>query len=162
TPRLQLRPCALTDVDELCVLWRDPTVRRFLFDDRVLPTDEVRQHVQASIDSFAAHGYGILVGFERPRPAIAGFAGLLPAPTGVPNLIYGIRADLWGRGYATEAAAAVLQHAFTTLRLPRVAADVDEPNEASVRILRKLGMSETARKTVGKQSLVCFEIVAPA
>jgi RimJ/RimL family protein N-acetyltransferase len=45
----------------------------------------------------------------------------------------------WGRGYATEAARAVLEWAFTTLDLNRVQAETDTRNLASARVLEKLG-----------------------
>jgi RimJ/RimL family protein N-acetyltransferase len=50
---------------------------------------------------------------------------------------YGERA--WGRGYATEAARALLQWAFATLDLNRVQAETDTRNAASARVLEKLG-----------------------
>lgn len=45
----------------------------------------------------------------------------------------------WGRGYATEAARAVLQWAFSTLDLNRIQAEADTRNVASARVLEKLG-----------------------
>jgi RimJ/RimL family protein N-acetyltransferase len=45
-----------------------------------------------------------------------------------------------------EAARIVLSYALEKLRIPKVRADVDEPNIASVRVLEKLGMRRTGRK----------------
>jgi [ribosomal protein S5]-alanine N-acetyltransferase len=53
--------------------------------------------------------------------------------------------DYWGRGYATEAARAMLRFAFEDLRLHRVAAHCVADNTASARVLRKLGMKEEGR-----------------
>ena len=47
----------------------------------------------------------------------------------------------WGRGYATEAAKAVVEAAFEAGRVDRLIGIVDPHNEASVRVLQKLGMS---------------------
>ena len=71
-----------------------------------------------------------------------------------------MRDDLVGNGYATEAAAAVLRHCFATIHLTRIAADVDEPNEASVRVLEKLGMSRVGRRVVDGRPLLDFVIDA--
>ena len=49
--------------------------------------------------------------------------------------------DFWGRGYATEAAGAVLNHAFCNLRLDVVNAVAFEGNEASFAVMRRLGMT---------------------
>lgn len=53
---------------------------------------------------------------------------------------YGIARAHWGRGLATEAAGAVVDYAFAALGLAKVWARVDPRNEASVRVLEKLGM----------------------
>jgi ribosomal-protein-alanine N-acetyltransferase len=50
--------------------------------------------------------------------------------------------EQWGKGLATEAAAALLEYAFEVLRLGRVVAVADPRNGASIRVLRKLGMKE--------------------
>ncbi|PFW71772.1 GNAT family N-acetyltransferase, partial [Bacillus sp. AFS075960] len=46
----------------------------------------------------------------------------------------------WGRGIASEAAAAVVRHAFESVRLPRVIADIAQANTGSLNVARKLGM----------------------
>jgi RimJ/RimL family protein N-acetyltransferase len=46
----------------------------------------------------------------------------------------------WGRGYATEAATAWLEHGFTTLGLPRVISSTDPPNLRSKAVMHRLGM----------------------
>jgi RimJ/RimL family protein N-acetyltransferase len=46
----------------------------------------------------------------------------------------------WGRGFATEAAKAALEHGFTALDAPHAIALIDAPNAASIRVSRKLGM----------------------
>ena len=47
----------------------------------------------------------------------------------------------WGRGYATEAARAVLEYALGPLGLPEVLAEVDEGNAASIAVIERLGMT---------------------
>jgi RimJ/RimL family protein N-acetyltransferase len=88
---------------------------------------------------------------------LVGFAGFLRSEEETPNLIYGVHPDICGRGYATEAAGAVLSYAFEELALARVKADVDEPNAASVRVLEKLGMRRTRRAVVKGRPLLYFE-----
>ena len=50
-----------------------------------------------------------------------------------------LRASCHGRGYAREAVAAVIDHAFRSLGLRRIEADVDPRNETSIRLLEGLG-----------------------
>ena len=92
---------------------------------------------------------------------MAGFSGLLRSPEGEASLIFGTRPDLRGRGYAFQAASAVVNYGFETLDLARVVADVDEPNAASIRVLEKLGMRRTRRRIVNERPLIDYEIENP-
>ena len=49
-----------------------------------------------------------------------------------------------GRGYATEAAFALLEHGFETLALHRIVATCQPQNTASVRVMEKLGLRREA------------------
>lgn len=57
---------------------------------------------------------------------------------------WSINPDFGGRGYATEAARAILTIAFDTIGCHRVTADLDPRNDASIRVCRRLGMREEA------------------
>jgi ribosomal-protein-alanine N-acetyltransferase len=61
------------------------------------------------------------------------------------ELLYGLAPTDWGQGLATEAARAVLNYAFRTQLFRRVYARTDEPNHASVGVLRRLGMKFEAK-----------------
>jgi RimJ/RimL family protein N-acetyltransferase len=52
--------------------------------------------------------------------------------------------DFAGKGYATEAATAVLAHAFRSIGLHRVYAELDPRNDASIALCKRLGMREEA------------------
>jgi len=156
TERLELRPSELRDLPAVHALWTDADVRRFLFDDREIASSEAEDFLKASVRNFAEHGYGIWLVFEKARPDLAGFAGLLRGENGAANLVYGIHPELTGRGYATEAARAVLRHAFANIGLTRIAADVDEPNVASIRVLEKLGMERVGRAEANGKALLYF------
>jgi len=73
-----------------------------------------------------------------------GYCGLFYFPDvgGQPETEIGYRLAraYWGRGYATEAARAVRDYAFDTLRLQRLIAMIDPQNGASIRVAEKLGM----------------------
>ncbi|HJS74521.1 MAG TPA: GNAT family N-acetyltransferase [Vicinamibacteria bacterium] len=158
TEALILRPARPADLDVLFELWTHPSVRRFLFDDREISRGEAKTFLERSETSFDETGYGLWLFFEKATGTIGGFAGLLRSAEGEPSLIFGTDPRLWGRGYAFQGATAVLAYAFETLGLVRVAADVDEPNEASVRVLEKLGMRRTGRRIVEGRPLLDYEI----
>lgn len=77
---------------------------------------------------------------------LIGCIGLeLERDQGRAELGYWIGHSYWGRGYATEAAAAVLEFAFDMLHLRRVFASHFAENEASGRVLAKIGMKHEGR-----------------
>ncbi|MEP0752940.1 GNAT family N-acetyltransferase [Trichocoleus sp. Lan] len=157
TSRLQLRPCQIEDIQLIHTLWTSDRVRSFLFDNRVISSDEAESFVEDSIANFEQHGYGLWLVFMRDIDLFVGFAGFLRSEGGIPSLIYGVDPNRWGFGYATEAANVVLKYALENLVISQVRADVDEPNIASLRVLEKLGMRQTGRAVVNGHPLLYFE-----
>jgi len=160
TERLALCPVTAADHPALLAHWTLPDVRRFLFDGAALSAAEVSQTIEESVRDFAAGGYGIwlirehrqvdaagpdaagpeLAGPDAAGPELAGTVGLRPLDDTGLEIFYSLAPGSWGRGYATEAARAVLAHALGTLGLPEVLAEVDEGNTASVAVVERLGM----------------------
>jgi RimJ/RimL family protein N-acetyltransferase len=146
TERLVLRPVTAEDHAVLLAHWTQQDVRRFLFDGAALSAAEVAETIEESIRDFAAGGYGIWLIQEAARPGagLIGTAGLRPLEELGLEIFYSLAPASWGRGYATEAARAVVAHALGTLRLPEVLAEVDEGNAASVAVVKRLGMTPFA------------------
>jgi RimJ/RimL family protein N-acetyltransferase len=151
TARLALHPVTADDLEAILRIWRHPEVRRFLFDDEPV----TRERTEGILRPFLS-GDDAKVGLwtVRPRPDgnVVGTVGLLRATTAAahdPSLlgaieVLGILApDARGRGYAVEALDAVMAYAFDTLALGRLVAVVDVPNEASHRMVERLGFSVT-------------------
>ena len=141
TERLRLRPVGAADVDALHTLWTDPAVRPYLWDDVVIDRTPAAACVAASEASFAAAGWGLWALEPRAGGAPCGVAGLVELEAAIgPELNYALLPAHHGKGYATEASLAVLDHAFGVLDLPRVPGRTDRPNRASARVLERLGM----------------------
>lgn len=140
TPRLRLRPLEPGDAATMHALLALPEVRRFLCDDRVVPLGWVAQRIAASTARFASDGAGLWALCQHSDERPIGLAGFLwlgePA---APELAYALRPDRWGVGLATEAVAAVIDHALGPLGWPAVDAATDPPNHASIRLLVRLG-----------------------
>jgi len=96
-----------------------------------------------------------LPGAEGAR--IIGCAGIAPGEQGAVELGYGIARSHWGRGFATEAARAVLSVA-RSLGQDRIEASHFLDNPASGRVLRKLGFTPTGehrpRRSAGRGAVV--------
>jgi [ribosomal protein S5]-alanine N-acetyltransferase len=155
TDRLLLRPFAPEDEEALLGLWNDPYVRRYLWDDRLVSREEVREQIALSERDFHERGYGefVLSLVEWPG-ALIGFCGLrrIEGREDV-ELLYGLYRDFWRRGLATEAARAVLRFGFEHVGLEEVFAGADLDNAASIRVMERLGMSSAGEWRVGPQAL---------
>ncbi len=157
THRLELQPAGPEHHEIVHPLWTNREIRRHLFDDRVLEADEVAEFLRSSRANFRTAGFGIWLLFENSTSQTIGFAGLLEGEDGPPSLVYGLLPSHWKQGLALEAARAVVNHA-RDLGLVRLVADVDEPNEASIRVLERLGMSRTGRRVAEGRAILDFEI----
>jgi ribosomal-protein-alanine N-acetyltransferase len=142
TERLVLRPVTAHDHDLLLAHWTLPEVRRFLFDGEALSAAEVTETIQDSARDFNQGGYGIWL--IRDGTGLVGTAGLRPLEDLGLEIFYSLAPGSWGKGFATEAARAVVEHALGPLGLPEVLAEVDEGNAASVAVVRRLGMTPFA------------------
>jgi len=150
TERLVLRPVTTDDHAALLAHWTLPDVRRFLFDGAALSAAEVTETIGESVADFAARGYGIWLIELGSGAALAGSAplvgtaGLRPLEESGLEIFYSLAPGAWGRGYATEAARAVVEYGLGPLGLPEVLAEVDEGNIASVAVVKRLGMTPYA------------------
>ena len=79
-----------------------------------------------------------------------------------PDLGYAFLPEHTGQGLASEAGAAVLAHALDVMHLPQVLAIVSPGNEASVRVLERIGMREWGLREIEGQVLRVFTREAPA
>jgi [ribosomal protein S5]-alanine N-acetyltransferase len=141
TERLILRPVTADDHAVLLAHWAAPDVRRFLFDGATLSAAEITEAIQDSARDFGRAGYGLWLVHERDGADLIGTAGLRPLENLGLEIFYSLAPASWGKGYATEAARAVLDHVLGPVGLPEVLAEVDEGNTASIAIIERLGMT---------------------
>ena len=155
--RLELRPCAEADTELLLTHWIEPAVRRYMFDDRVVDGETVRQFIAASAASFQRSGYGLWVLISKADGGFRGVCGLCETIM-KPDLLFSVEPPYWGQGLATEGSQCVLRYAFDVLGLRRVTATVDKPNTESVRVLEKLGMSLTEVRLINGNPILCYAL----
>ncbi|HSE06964.1 MAG TPA: GNAT family N-acetyltransferase [Methylomirabilota bacterium] len=144
TPRLRLRPLAASDEAALVALDSDPEVMRYVGSPAGVKSPvETLERARRRIRESARGDYEPL-GFwaieERADPAFLGVGALIRMPDDDDvEVAYRLARWAWGRGVATEAAAALVGHALGPLGLPRVVAVTYPENLASQRVLDKLG-----------------------
>lgn len=142
TPRLILRPFALADAADVQRLAGDRAIADTTlhiphpYDDG-MAEQWIATHAPAWVRGLGA----TLAVVERESGTLAGAVGIAIRPEHAHGeLGYWIAASRWGRGYCTEAARALLDHAFSVLGLHRVHAMHLVRNPASGRVMQKLGM----------------------
>jgi RimJ/RimL family protein N-acetyltransferase len=129
----------MDDVDDVAHSWN--------LDGGPISRDEARRHIAWMLDNHRRNEPGRVVHLclaivTRDEGALVGWCGLdrRDPARAHPVLFYLLRAGCWGRGLATEAAAAVLGYAFGELGLARVDGGAAPDNIASKRVMEKIGM----------------------
>ncbi|UCE25376.1 MAG: GNAT family N-acetyltransferase [Candidatus Zixiibacteriota bacterium] len=162
TPRLLLRPFTLDDIEAFHAILSQPEVMHYL-PESVMTIDEVRKIVEWYQMTYErntpeniikwtlavclksegipqqAVGHPDSTGSDTP---VIGWAGVGPLEfdESQTEIFYGLSSEHWGKGYAHEAAQAVLDYAFDTIGLKRLVGVAKPENVASVKILEKIGM----------------------
>ncbi|HLF55842.1 MAG TPA: GNAT family N-acetyltransferase [Thermoanaerobaculia bacterium] len=161
TPRLRLAPIAPSDARELLALFRDPQVRKYLLDDVLVGEQWISEELVSSWSRFRAGSVGLFAAREPRDGALVGVAGFRPfLALNDLQLLYAVDPEASGRGLATEMVAAVVDYAFDAAELDSIRAAVDEPNEASLRLLVRLGFRPITRRPGARFELVVFEMTA--
>jgi RimJ/RimL family protein N-acetyltransferase len=148
TARLDLSPLVPADVDDLLAYRGRADVCRYLpFDPNTREGLLHRMSGDLARRELTAEGQGLTLGVRvRETGRLVGDVVLFyrSEPHAGGEIGYVFHPDVAGRGYATEAAAAVLGLAFDGLRLNRVVARLDARNEPSARLAARLGMRQEA------------------
>ncbi|MFB0620384.1 GNAT family N-acetyltransferase [Streptomyces sp. AGS-58] len=152
TPRLILRRWREEDVAPMAAVNADPAVMRWIRDGSVRDEQETRRGIRAWESEWEAQGFGLFAVEIRSTGELAGFTGL-SVPHYLPQVLPAVEVGWrlgrshWGRGLATEAAVAAVRFAFEERRLERILSIAQVGNDASERIMTKLGM-RPVRETV--------------
>jgi ribosomal-protein-alanine N-acetyltransferase len=146
TERLVLRQVTAGDTDALFRMLADPAVSRYLGREPYSTMDQAAARVQAYADEFAAQTGLAWAVTQRSDGQFMGlcrytqfFKFHYRAEIG-----YLLSQAWWGRGVMPEAVSAALEFGFTRLGLHSVQADIDPANNASRRLLEKLGFVQEA------------------
>lgn len=139
TDRLLLRAFSADDATGLARVLSDGEAAQFIGGPKSY--EEARESAIRMRDAFNQRGWGTLAVILPNAGMCIGYCGVRPLScTPDVELAFALERSCWGRGYATEAATAVLDAAFVCLRFESVVGTVYPDNVASQRVLSKLGL----------------------
>lgn len=169
TDRLLLRPLTLADLPALLAIRGKEEVSRYLGTSAVQTPEFVEARVHVYLECQRRYGYGMSAATDKSSGEFVGWGGLQPLEFGwngvrspqaekEVEIGYGFDRPHWGKGYATEVAAAWLRFGFEEAKLPRIIAVASPENKASWHVMEKLGMKyETTGQYYGTRC-VCYAI----
>ena len=151
TERLELRPPAADDLPWIVEVMNTPAVMQYLGGE-VRSADEVTESFAADCAAFDSGGHRRWTVWSRGDNCRVGRCGLFHVRTdAAPETLRGqneigwtLASDYWGRGYASEAARAVLRFAFDMLGYSVVYAQTSDSNAPSTRMMTRLGFARRA------------------
>lgn len=149
TPRLLLREVVADDAEGFFILDSDPEVARYVGGRPVQDLEQCKKVIAFVQSQYERFGIGRWAVVLKETGAFIGWAGLkrmadeaVNGHTGFMDIGYRFQRRHWGKGYATEAAAACLRYGFETMDLPEICAFAETGNAASRHVLRKIGLTE--------------------
>ncbi|MCY4310137.1 MAG: GNAT family protein [Rhodospirillaceae bacterium] len=141
TDRLSARPIGQRDVAQLQTLHQKPAVAEHIGGSWTL--DRSEQFVRGALEHWRRYGYGQWMFSEKQTGQVVGRSGLrhyyLDAQDEI-ELLYAFEPDVWGQGYGTEAARAVIDYAFGATGAKSVVSFTLPDNPGSERVMQKAGM----------------------
>ena len=162
TPRLRLRMLEARDFDEYAAIHSDFEVTRFTT-RRQMTRAESWRHMATIVGHWHLRGYGMWGVEELATQRLVGRVGF-HCPEGWPEFELGwtIGREFWGKGFATEAARAALDHAFTAMDRDHVISLIDPLNTNSIRVAERLGEKIEGETEIDGHRLIVYGITRPA
>lgn len=142
TERLTLRRLTVDDAEFVFALLNEPSWLRFIGDKGVRTLEDARAYIEnGPLAMYQRFGFGLYVTERRTDGVSMGMCGLIKRD-GLDDVDIGFAflPAYWGRGYAFEAAAAVMDYGRNVIGLTRIVAITAPDNESSARLLEKLGL----------------------
>jgi [ribosomal protein S5]-alanine N-acetyltransferase len=156
TSRLRIRGLEFSDLEPFFAVCGNPEAMRWMGDREPLSLEDTRRWIEVSQDNYAQHQRGCMAVCHKSSGELIGFCGLVRGFEDQIELIYAFLPRVWGQGYATEAASAMLEYSQTIL--PRVLATIYPENLPSQRILEKLRFAYSHTANNDDQTQTAFYV----
>lgn len=141
TERLSLRKFNVDDAQFILTLLNEPSFIRYIGDKQVRNLEDAEAYIlNGPVASYERNAFGLYLVQLRESYTPVGMCGFLKrAELPDPDIGFAFLPEFWRKGFAFEAAAALLQDARARLKLQRILAITSLDNEASIKLLERLG-----------------------
>lgn len=163
TDRLRLRGHTRDDFDAVLAMWSDPLVVRHIGQGVALSENQVFEKILRLRGMWPVFGFGFWAIEERMTGRLVGEIGFLeryraePEHRGVPECGWALVAEAHGKGFASEALAAVLGWGDANLRVRRTICTITPENAPSIRLAEKFGYKRFGTELSNGRNVVLFE-----
>lgn len=142
TERLILRHLSSDDAEFILELLNEPSFIRYIGDKGVRNLEDARRYIaDGPMKSYEVNGFGLYLVLLKENAAPLGICGPLKRDTlPDPDVGFAFLPAYWKLGYAFESANAVMSYARQVLGMDRILAITSPDNEASERLLGKIGL----------------------
>jgi RimJ/RimL family protein N-acetyltransferase len=142
TERLSLRHLTPKDADFILELVNEPAFLQNIGDRGVRTAADARRYIEdGPVASYARNGFGLYLVELKEAGVPIGMCGLIKRDVLEDvDIGYAFLKRFWSKGYAYEAASAVLDYGYHVLGLKRIVAITAPDNVGSVRVLEKIGL----------------------
>src|ERR1700689_898203 len=143
TARLSLRPFGRADAPFIFELLNEPSWLQHIGDKGIKTLSDAERYIQdGPVTMYARLGFGLSLVELTGSSESVGMCGLIKRDTLEDvDLGFAFLSRFWGNGYAYESAAAVMSYAKIRLGIERIVAITTPDNQASIKLLRKLGFA---------------------
>jgi RimJ/RimL family protein N-acetyltransferase len=141
TDRLIVRWLSPDDADFILKLLNEPSWLRFIGNKSVRTREDARAYIsKGPVEMYSRLGFGLYLVELKEEGRAIGMCGLIKRDAlDDVDIGFAFFPAYWGKGYAYEAASAVMEYGKTAFGLKRLVAITSPDNDASVRLLEKLG-----------------------
>ena len=142
TERLLLRQFSTDDADFIFRLLNEPSFIQNIGDRGVRSLEDARSYIlRVPVASYEQNGFGLYLVILKETGTPIGMCGLIKRnELEDVDIGYAFLPEYWSKGYAIEAALAVKEYARDVIGLKRLVAITDPENQASIRVLEKIGL----------------------
>jgi len=163
TARLKLTPVSSDDLDIYTALLTSAETTRYLPGGKPFSNSYIKNYLQEKIAHWSK-GYGTFIVSLKDKPEVKiGYAGVESVAENddgkiLNDIRYALLPEFYGKGYAEEAARAVIEFTFEHIELNVIYGVAVLENTPSVKLLNKLGMSTTSEQLYDSDDLVTMKL----